>query len=206
MNKKRQQSEQTKAKLAEAARGLFAQKGFKATSIEDIVAATGSSKGNIYYHFESKEGLFLYLVDAWYEEWSQQWEQKQESYRTTEEKLHGLVERLVLEDLNHPLTKAMDEFAAAPQERNEVHEAMAGYLKEHITFNEKLIREGMERGELRQDDARELAVVLEASLMGLAEMAKRLPQEDALRMHRKALDVFLQGAASNREGRKRDDQ
>ena len=45
MNKKKIQSEQTKKRVADAARNLFANKGYKATSIEDIVEATGSSKG-----------------------------------------------------------------------------------------------------------------------------------------------------------------
>ena len=193
MNKKRQQSEQTKARLAEAARSLFAQKGFKATSIEDIVAATGSSKGNIYYHFQSKEGLFRYLLDEWYEEWSEQWDAKQGNYATVVDKLYGLVERLVVDDLNHPLSKAMDEFLSTELENNDVKQVVATYMDEHLRFNRELLQEGMDKGELQQGNAEELAIILEATLMGLAEMAKRLQQADALAMHRQALEVFLQG-------------
>lgn len=65
MNKKQQQSEETKRRIAEAAKALFMQKGYRSTSIENIVEATGSSKGNIYYHFKSKEGLFLHLIEEW---------------------------------------------------------------------------------------------------------------------------------------------
>ena len=39
MNKKKLQSEQTKRKVADAAKALFSQKGYKATSIEEIVEA-----------------------------------------------------------------------------------------------------------------------------------------------------------------------
>ena len=52
------------------------QKGYKSTSIEEIVEATGD-KGNIYYHFKSKEGLFLYLVEEWDLEWEQKWNSKE---------------------------------------------------------------------------------------------------------------------------------
>ncbi|GBF76982.1 hypothetical protein PA598K_05500 [Paenibacillus sp. 598K] len=199
MNKKRQQSEQTKARLAEAARALFAQKGFKATSIEDIVAATGSSKGNIYYHFQSKEGLFRYLLDEWNAEWIEQWERKQGAYATVEDKLYGLVERLVVEDLNHPLSKANDEFLATEIESNEVRQAVAEYMDEHLRFNRDLLQQGMDEGELRPDDAGELAIVLEATLLGLAEMAKRMSQEEALQVHRRAMAVFLQGTVATRQ-------
>ena len=44
--------------LAEAAR-LFLQKGFEKTSMQDIMDATGLSKGAIYHHFASKEDILL---------------------------------------------------------------------------------------------------------------------------------------------------
>ncbi|MED1915698.1 TetR/AcrR family transcriptional regulator, partial [Bacillus thuringiensis] len=78
MNKKKQQTEQTKKKIADASRILFMQKGYKATSIEDIVKATGYSGGNIYYHFKSKEGLFLHLIEVWNREWEETWLAKEQ--------------------------------------------------------------------------------------------------------------------------------
>lgn len=44
--------------LVEAAR-LFAAKGFEATSVRDIANATGILAGSLYYHFASKEELFV---------------------------------------------------------------------------------------------------------------------------------------------------
>ena len=44
--------------LVEAAR-LFAAKGFEATSVRDIAQATGILAGSLYYHFASKEELFV---------------------------------------------------------------------------------------------------------------------------------------------------
>ena len=73
--------------MADAAKALFSQKGYKATSIEEIVEATGSSKGNIYYHFKSKEGLFLYLIDEWDLEWERNWKERESLYKTTRDKL-----------------------------------------------------------------------------------------------------------------------
>lgn len=42
---------------------LFVQKGYAATSMEDIVKHTGVSKGSIYYHFSSKDDLFVSMVE-----------------------------------------------------------------------------------------------------------------------------------------------
>jgi AcrR family transcriptional regulator len=38
---------------------LFARKGYRATSMRDIAAATGMKAGSLYYHFASKEALFI---------------------------------------------------------------------------------------------------------------------------------------------------
>ena len=47
---------------------LFAEKGFRRTSVEDILAATGIAKGTFYYYFKSKEEL----LDAAIEQYSNQ--------------------------------------------------------------------------------------------------------------------------------------
>lgn len=162
MNQKQLQSEQTKRKIADAARALFVQKGYKATSIEDIVAATGSSKGNIYYHFKSKEGLFLHLLEEWDREWELNWEQNEHLYKTTTDKLYAVAEQLAADDLNHPLTKAADEFFHNEEKTSEVESRMAEMKVKHLAFNQNLLQEGIDRGEFMPGDAERLAAVLEA--------------------------------------------
>jgi len=44
--------------ILKVAESLFAQKGFKATSISEIAKKAGGSKANIYHHFKSKEHLY----------------------------------------------------------------------------------------------------------------------------------------------------
>jgi AcrR family transcriptional regulator len=50
-------SEITKAKVLKEATNLFNTKGYKSTSLSDITAATGLTKGAIYRHFANKESL-----------------------------------------------------------------------------------------------------------------------------------------------------
>jgi AcrR family transcriptional regulator len=49
--------------LLDVGRTLFAQKGFEATSIEEIAARAGVSKPVVYEHFGGKEGLYAVVVD-----------------------------------------------------------------------------------------------------------------------------------------------
>jgi len=48
--------------LTEAAR-LFCEKGYHATSMEDLAAAVGIKKGSLYYYIESKEQLLFQIAE-----------------------------------------------------------------------------------------------------------------------------------------------
>jgi AcrR family transcriptional regulator len=49
--------------LIQIARGLFAERGFDGTSVEEIAAHAGVSKPVVYEHFGGKEGLYAVVVD-----------------------------------------------------------------------------------------------------------------------------------------------
>lgn len=198
MNKKQLQTEQTKRKLAEASKALFAQKGYKATSIEDIVSATGSSKGNIYYHFKSKEGLFLYLIDEWNREWEESWAAKVHMYTTCTAKIFGLMEHLVMDDMNHPLTKAADEFFTGEKKANDIEERIDQIMKDHIQFNRNLIREGIESGEFKADNVDHLAIIMESTIIGLSQTSRGLEPEQALALYHQAAEIFLHGISKTK--------
>jgi len=54
---------QRRAQLVDVARGLFAEKGFDGTSIEEIAARAEVSKPVVYEHFGGKEGIYAVVVD-----------------------------------------------------------------------------------------------------------------------------------------------
>ncbi|AXI29040.1 TetR family transcriptional regulator [Priestia megaterium] len=193
MNKKKLQSEQTKRKVADAAKALFSQKGYKATSIEEIVEATGSSKGNIYYHFKSKEGLFLYLIDEWDVEWERNWKERESLYKTTRDKLFGIAEQIILDDLNHPLTKAADEFFNSEEKGSDIEERIDEMVKRHVEFNRELLQQGIDEGEFSHKNAEQLAVILEGLFVGMSRMSRKTSTENALQLYHSAIDVFLNG-------------
>lgn len=61
--------EQRRQRIVAAAEQLFAVQGFAKTTVEEIAAAAGVSKGLLYQHYESKEALlrwiWLCLVETW---------------------------------------------------------------------------------------------------------------------------------------------
>lgn len=51
--------------LISSAMAVFWKNGFNATSVEDLVAATGVGRGGIYSDFDGKEDLFLACLEAY---------------------------------------------------------------------------------------------------------------------------------------------
>ncbi|GAA4902963.1 TetR family transcriptional regulator [Actinomycetospora succinea] len=54
----------TRAGLVEAATALFAERGFAETSIDDVAAVAGMTKGAVYHHFAGKAALFEAVFSA----------------------------------------------------------------------------------------------------------------------------------------------
>ena len=52
------QGDATRAALIAAARELFGEQGYGDTSIDEVVARAGMTKGAVYHHFDGKEDLF----------------------------------------------------------------------------------------------------------------------------------------------------
>ena len=59
----RMTSAERREQLIETARGLFAERGFDGTSIEEVAARAEVSKPVVYEHFGGKEGLYAVVVD-----------------------------------------------------------------------------------------------------------------------------------------------
>ena len=55
--------EKTQNAILEAAKGIFGERGFGATTMDDIAAGAGVAKGAVYHHFPTKEALFEAVFD-----------------------------------------------------------------------------------------------------------------------------------------------
>ncbi|MCP2259002.1 transcriptional regulator, TetR family [Streptoalloteichus tenebrarius] len=63
MARVRMTGKERREQLLDIGRALFAEKGFEATSIEEIAHRAGVSKPVVYEHFGGKEGLYAVVVD-----------------------------------------------------------------------------------------------------------------------------------------------
>jgi TetR/AcrR family acrAB operon transcriptional repressor len=68
-SRKREQSELSRERLIEAATRLFAERGYRDASVQAIGEAAGISRGSIFWHFGSKEGLLWAVVQRAFTRW-----------------------------------------------------------------------------------------------------------------------------------------
>ena len=59
---RKRRKEARPSELMAAALGLFVEKGFAATRLEDVAQRAGVSKGTLYLYFDSKEALFKSVI------------------------------------------------------------------------------------------------------------------------------------------------
>ncbi|MEB4613527.1 TetR/AcrR family transcriptional regulator [Leucobacter sp. M11] len=59
-----QMIDETRAKLLRAARAAFAASGYAETSMDELTASVGLTRGALYHHFGGKSGLLAAVADA----------------------------------------------------------------------------------------------------------------------------------------------
>jgi AcrR family transcriptional regulator len=63
-----ERTEATRAALIQAARALFAERGYAAVPAEEVVRAAGVTRGALYHHFQDKKDLFRAVHEGLEEE------------------------------------------------------------------------------------------------------------------------------------------
>jgi AcrR family transcriptional regulator len=154
----------TRERLLEAASAAVADKGFGATSLDEIAARAGLTKGAIYGIFANKEELFLALLrrsppgGAW----------PTESHGTPRERLRDLARRAMEENESaRRLAPLRAEFLLYSLTRPEVRAWVAGQMVEQLDRTEAKIRILFRPEELILPP-RELAILLENFVPSLA--------------------------------------
>ncbi len=130
---------------------LFAERGFRNTTVRDIADAAGILSGSLYHHFDSKESMVDELLDTFQQQLFAQYDEILASDRTPKEKLDAVVRAsFAAIDRHHSEVAIFQNDAAflAGFDR-------FGYLTERNDRFERLwtglLREAVEAGELRAD-------------------------------------------------------
>ncbi|QQK80158.1 TetR family transcriptional regulator [Salicibibacter cibi] len=188
------QGEKTKKHIAEKAKVLFEQKGYAATSMEEIREFTEISKGSIYYHFKSKEELFLYTVETANKSWREAWETQANQVTTATEKLY-LLAQYYASDMQNPLSQTVPEYMGTESIEDMVKEKMIHLFQPEYDIFYHIIEEGIRDKEfISNKTIDDLAYILYSTLTGMSvTQFLGYDEEKFYLLYENAIDVFLKG-------------
>ena len=86
-----------KSELIKQSINLFVEKGFSATSIQDIVDTIGVTKGSFYYHFKSKEALLMDIHSNYIDDLLRRQKTILDTEKSYKDKLMAIVELIIVD-------------------------------------------------------------------------------------------------------------
>ncbi len=158
--------------ITQAAAKVFARKGFKGASVDDIALAAGVSKGTVYGYFENKEALFYATFLAFQGELMQECEAVIAAQTSAGARLSACLVHIMGSLQQNiqmfPLTLEFWAAASSGSGREHLGAVMEKMYAEFRSMTAALIEAGKTSGEFRTDvDADAVAAWLVGGLDGL---------------------------------------
>ena len=161
-----------KNQIVHESRKLFSLNGFLSTGINDIIAASGTSKGGFYNHFSSKEQLFYAVLEESQNLWRERVLFGIEKIESPTEKIIAILinyrDRYLKDTENFPggcifITFSVELDDTMPHLMEEVNKGFKGY----ISLLTRLLNEAKEANELFLDtDTEAVAETIFAGMLG----------------------------------------
>lgn len=144
--------ESVRKRLLDTAIRIFNQKGYAATSVREIVEAAGVTKPALYYYFQSKEGIYLAILEEVHQRFLASLEGCRQAVGSVRERLSGLlcmVHELMRDNIG--IVRLIYAVFYGPPQGAPAFD----FERFHTTLwtaIRDLVREGIERGEIRGGD------------------------------------------------------
>jgi len=184
--------EKTRQIIIDKATVLFTRYGFNHTSLNQILAATGLAKGGFYFHFKSKDGLALAVIESLKECWTKEILPKLKKGKNARENLklmfsapgdccnstEGIRPTILLLNLATEMLEVNDKFSTM----------LSQIIKDWWTILEAVIEQGKSEEIFRSDiDNQSVAAIILCNVMG-ANLLALLKKEPAF--YNKQLSTF----------------
>ena len=171
----------TRKLIRERAAGLFAQRGFKNVTMNDICQATGLSRGGLYRHYDSTKQIFSEIVDELMQAQDNELSEKMKAELPATQILDEILERYRQEmmDGEASLSVAIYEYysGSATDDRENLLSKQYEYSVEMWSA---FISYGIKRGEFKETDARELIDILLFAYQGVRMYSTIMPLDEQI--------------------------
>lgn len=160
-------SDERKSQIISAAEGVFRKKGFEQARMDDIAEETGLSKGTLYLYFKSKDDLIIAILDSIFQREFQEFENINLANMSATAALEMFIDT-VLKDVKliMRMMPIAYQFLALAFRNAVVQKALKVYINRYMDIFIPIIQHGVDSGEFRKVDAREVALAGGAIIEG----------------------------------------
>jgi AcrR family transcriptional regulator len=186
---------ETRARIIQAALECFSRTGYNQTTMDDVVAASGVSKGTLYWHFKNKEDLLESAIRALFEEYfGADPLAHLDNLPTASDKLRAVAQEAV-EASKHVsgMFNLFIEYWTSSSQRERADHVWFEFLLEYKSMLVSIIEAGISAGEFKPTDAEALAWSFLAAYDGLAAYVMLKPDIDLAQISATFVDTLLQG-------------
>jgi len=160
--------EARREQIIQAAVACFARKGYHLTTMDDIVAESGLSKGSLYWHFKNKKDLLIKVMAWYFDQMAAEAEPILAQIPDAIEQLKMLLTMFAQTTASDdPLLKIFIDFYAETRHDPEVDQALRQLMDPYFELIGNIIQQGIEDGELRAVEPRQMAASLMAAFDGM---------------------------------------
>ena len=182
----------TKRKIFETSMKLFAEKGYDATSIEEITATVGVAKGTLYYHFSSKEEIFNFLVEEGIKLLQNSVDIKTAKFSNYIDKIKAivLIQIKIVVRYENLITILLSQFWG-----NEArHQKCRKHILEYIKQIENIVKEGMEVGQIKKGNPQAISSEIYALICSSLVYKTRSEEEfDTMKLFKEFENTVIEG-------------
>lgn len=185
-----------RSRILAAATELFAEKGFSATSVRELVEACRCTKPSLYYYFDSKETLFEKVVEHHMQACSSVIGSLESVGGGIREAVHGAVTTWVDWAIENPHALRLLQRVETRPEEGAPELNIAAARDFHLQLITSLIERGIGGGEIRPEVVpADCALIIAGSLSFQFELALGTGEWDRPRIHR-TVDLIFDGIAA----------
>ena len=186
-------SEETQARILEAAVKQFAVNGYNKASVDSICEQAGVSKGAFYHHFKTKQDVFLALLDGWLQTFDQAIEASKD--QPVPEIFQQMTEYFpyIFQSASENLPMFLEFLLQASRDETVWQASIAPYRRYHKHFA-SLIKKGIAEGSFADVDPNLAARLIVSAAMGLL-LQSLLDPEGAKwdKVARETVQVMMKG-------------
>ena len=186
----------TRVQILQSALICFSSKGYHQTTMDDIVAQSGLSKGALYWHFKGKKELFIALVEWFMLEMSEEISHAWTEDMSAADKIRTMV-MVTVEGSEQllPFVKVFLDFWAQTSEDEQLRGIFEKIIEGYQTQLGEIIEEGVARGEFRPvEEPQKLSLALFGMLDALFLYHTLLGDKVDMRGSAEAaLDIIIEG-------------